>query len=321
MSKKRIVSLLKIIVSGVLLVVVFTRVGWTHVVATLARVDLGWLGLGLAIYVAGVFVRALRWRLLLPRLNAPAIKIRRLAELYFVSFFFNSFLPTGIGGDVVRIAEVAPAVGLPAAASSVIADRAIGLTATSFWALLALPFVGGRLSPPLALITGASAIGVPGAFWLLTRYWSGELPAASYLPSFVRPLVRQVGEIAKALAAYTRSELGRALAVSLIFAMTNVLNYACIGAALHVDLSLAYYMLVSPVITLVLLIPISINGLGTRDLTYQALFVPVGVAPQDALAMSLAYHALNLIAAVIGGAVYTLMGVAEAASKENSTQL
>jgi glycosyltransferase 2 family protein len=321
MSKKRILSLLKIIVSGVLLVVVFTRVGWTDIVSTLARVNLGWLGLSLAIYVAGVFVRAVRWRFLLPRLNAPAIRIRRLAELYFVSFFFNSFLPTGIGGDVVRIAEVAPAVGLPAAASSVIADRAMGLAATSLLALFALPFVGGRLSLPLALITGASAIGVPVAFWLLTRYRSGELSEASYLPSFVHPLVRQVSEIAKALAAYTHSELGRALAVSLVFAMTNVLNYACIGAALQIDLSLVYYMLVSPVITLVLLIPISINGLGTRDLTYQALFVPVGVAPQDALAMSLAYHALNLITAVIGGAVYALMGMAEAASKEDPAQL
>jgi len=313
MTKKRVLSLLKVIVSAALLVFVFTRVGWADIASALARVRLYWLGLALAVYVLGVFVRAVRWRLLLPRLDAPAINIRRLVELYFVSFFFNSFLPTGIGGDVVRIAEVSQAVGVPAAASSVIADRAIGLAATSLLALSALPFVGSRLSLPLALITGATATSIPVAFWLLTRYRSQEFSAASYLPSFVRPLARQVGETAKALAAYTQPQLAQALAVSLAFALTNVLTYAFIGAALEVDLSLAYYMLVSPVITLVLLIPVSVNGLGTRDLTYQALFVPVGVAPQDALAMSLAYHALNLLAAFIGGVVYTLIGVAEAA--------
>jgi uncharacterized membrane protein YbhN (UPF0104 family) len=105
------------------------------------------------------------------------------------------------------------------------------------------------------------------------------------------------------------------LLVSLAFALTNVLTYAWIGAALNVDLPLAYYFLASPIITLVLLIPISVNGLGTRDVTYQALFVPVGVAPQAALAMSLTYHALNLVAAIVGGVVYAYMGMVGATAR------
>ena len=100
-----------------------------------------------------------------------------------------------------------------------------------------------------------------------------------------------------------------------------MLTYVCIGRAFQVDLSLGYYTLVSPVITLVLLIPLSFNGLGIRDVTYQALFVPAGVAPDDALAMSLAYHALNLITAMIGGVIYALMGIAETASRDERAQL
>jgi uncharacterized membrane protein YbhN (UPF0104 family) len=202
----------------------------------------------------------------------------------------------------------------------VIADRAVGLVATGLLALLALPFVGGRLSLPLALITGVAAIGIPVAFWLLSRFGSRGLSAASYLSAWARPLVGRVAEIAKALTAYPPRDLGRSLAVSLIFALTNILTYVCIGSTLQVNLSLAYYALVSPVITLVLLIPISFNGFGTRDFTYQALFVPAGVTPQDALAMSLAYHALNLIAAIMGGIIYILLGMAEATSKEERAQ-
>ena len=312
MSKKRLIGFLKLIVSFSLLFVVFRQVGWADFVSALAQAKLGWLGLAGAIYFAGVFVRAIRWQILLPRLNLPAIRLSRLVELYFASFFFNSFLPTGIGGDIIRITEIAPAVGLPTAASSVIADRAIGLVASGLLALMALPWVGGSLSWPLALTTGVVAIGLPIGFWLLTRYRPTRLSLQGHLPKALRPIVNRLLEIAKALMAYPRPLLVRALLVSLAFALTNALTYACIGAALSIELPLAYNILVSPVITLVLLLPISVNGLGTRDVTYQALFVPVGVAPQAALAMSLIYHAFNLIAAIIGGVVYGLMGMAGA---------
>jgi uncharacterized protein (TIRG00374 family) len=312
MSKKRIIGLIKLIVSISLLVVVFAQVGWADVVSALAQAKLGWLGLALAMYFVGVFVRAARWRLLLPQPNEPAIRLRRLVQLYFASFFFNSFLPTGIGGDIIRITEVSRTVGLSTAASSVIADRAIGLVASGLLALMALPWVGGNLSWLLALTTGIVAIGLPIGFWLLTRYRLTGTSLANHLPAIVSPIVNQMLEITKALMAYPRRVLVRALVVSLAFALTNVLTYVWIGAALNIDLSLAYYILVSPVITLILLIPVSVNGLGTRDVTYQALFVPVGVAPQAALAMSLTYHAFNLITAIIGGVVYAFMGIAGA---------
>jgi uncharacterized membrane protein YbhN (UPF0104 family) len=309
MSKKQRIGLIKLIVSISLLVIVFTQVGRADVISALAQAKLGWLGLALAMYFVGVLVRASRWRLLLPQPNGPAVRLRRLVQLYFASFFFNSFLPTGIGGDVIRITEVTRAFGLSTAASSVIADRAIGLIAAGLLALMALPWVGGNLSWPLALTTGVVAIGIPIGFWLLTRYRPTGTSPANHLPVLVRPIVNRMLEVAKALMAYPRRVLVRALVVSLAFALTNVLVYVWIGAALNIDLSLAYYILVSPIITLILLIPISVNGLGTRDVIYQALFVPVGVAPQAALAMSLIYHAFNLIAAIIGGVVYAFMGL------------
>jgi uncharacterized protein (TIRG00374 family) len=314
-SKKRLLGLLKPIISIALLILVFTQVGWDEVRLVFATANPGWLGLAVFMYFAGVFVRAVRWRLLLPPSHEPAIRLRRLVGLYLASFFFNSFLPTGIGGDLIRISEITPAVGLSTAASSVIADRAIGLVASGLLALVVLPWVGGHLSWPLALITGVVAIGIPIGFWLLTRYKRAGASLASRFPAMLQPIIKRILDIAKALTSYPRHVLVRALLVSLAFALTNVLTYAWIGAALNVDLSLAYYILASPVITLILLIPISVNGLGTRDVTYQVLFVPLGVAPQAALAMSLTYHALNLIAAIVGGVVYAYMGMAGATAR------
>jgi uncharacterized protein (TIRG00374 family) len=316
MSRKRRFSLLKIAVSLVLLVVVFAFTGWREVAGRLAGAQASWLALALGVYVAGVFVRALRWQVLLRGLGARSVSTLRLVALYFVSFFFNSFLPTGIGGDVVRVAEVARAAGAAAAAGSVLADRVVGLVATCVLALLALP-LAGAVAPatlwPLGLVALAIAAGVPAGFAFLAQREAGGLAALGRALPFLRRVTEhpKLRETAAALAAYRARDLALALGVSLVFAATNAACYACIGLALGVDLPAAYYAVASPIITLVLLLPISFNGLGTRDGAYQLLFVPAGASPDAALAMSLAYHALNLLTAVAGGAVYAALGAHE----------
>ena len=65
-------------------------------------------------------------------LRAQHIEVepRRLTESIWVSMFFNNFLPSNIGGDVVRIADTAPAAGSKTLATTVIlVDRVLGLTA------------------------------------------------------------------------------------------------------------------------------------------------------------------------------------------------
>ncbi len=313
MRKKRVVSLLKVAVSVVLLAAVLAFTGWREVAARIASAQTAWLALALGAYLAGVLVRALRWQVLLRGLGARALGIARLIALYFVSFFFNSFLPTGIGGDVVRIAEIARTAGTAAAASSVVADRAVGLVAAGVLALLALPFAGGGVPWPIVAVAAAIALGVPSGFALVAGRGADGLAWLGRRLPFLRPLTdhRKAREMAAALTAYAPRDLALALGVSLVFAATNALCYACIGEAVGIHLPVAYYMLVSPIITLVLLLPISFNGLGTRDGAYLALFVPAGVTPDGALAMSLMYHALNYLTAMAGGLVYAAMGTAE----------
>lgn len=314
-------NLFKIAVSIVLLGVVFTRTGWRNIASVLTVAHIVWLALALVVYILGVLVRSVRWAVLLRGLGISTLSIWRLTALYFVSFFFNSFLPTGIGGDVVRVAEVARTAGASMAASSVIADRAVGLAATSLLALAALPFAGIGLNPVLAWVAGLAVAGPAVAFWVLR--WAGRtgLDSMGTRWPFLRRFTdhRKVRKATGALAASPLHNLLLAIGVSLGFAASNVLSYACIGEAVNIHLPLAYYMLASPIITLVLLLPISFNGLGTRDVAYQALFVPLGVSPEGALAMSLVYHALNLLTAMMGGGIYAAMGAAETLATGDKT--
>jgi hypothetical protein len=327
MRKRRLTGFLKIAVSLGLLAAVLAFTGWHEVLARLANAQAGWLALTLGVYLAGVGVRAVRWQVLLRGLGVRGIGIPRLVELYFVSFFFNSFLPTGIGGDVVRIAEAArfpcdsqagesgpgQTVGAARAASSVVADRAVGLVSTSVLALLALPFAGAGVPWPIIAVAAAIALGVPAGFALVAGREAAGLAWLGRRVPGLRRLTdhRKVRETAAAFTAYRPRDLAVALGVSIVFSASNAINYASIAEAVGIHLPLAYYMLVSPIVTLVLLLPISFNGLGTRDGAYLALFVPAGVTPDGALAMSLMYHVLNYVTAILGGVVYALMGTSE----------
>src|SRR5689334_12839683 len=88
-----------------------------------------WLVLALAAYAVTQSVSVWRWNRLL-RAQHIEVEPRKLTESIWVSLFFNNFLPSNIGGDVVRIADTAPAAGSKTLATTVIlVDRVLGLTA------------------------------------------------------------------------------------------------------------------------------------------------------------------------------------------------
>ena len=75
--------------------------------------------MALAAYTATQSVAVWRWNRLL-RAQHVEVESKRLTESMWVSMFFNNFLPSNIGGDVVRIADTAPAAGSKTLATTVI---------------------------------------------------------------------------------------------------------------------------------------------------------------------------------------------------------
>jgi uncharacterized membrane protein YbhN (UPF0104 family) len=79
-----------------------------------------------------------------------------------------------------------------------------------------------------------------------------------------------------------------------------------IALALGVHLSIWYFLLFIPIISLVTLVPISFSGLGVREGAYVYLFSQVGVEALSAVSMSLGFYGLRLIGGLIGGVIYAL---------------
>ncbi len=113
--------------ASLLLALILRQVHWAEVRAALRRIDLGWLAVAWGLFLLGVIVRAVRWQTLLNALGVHR-PLRELSAWYFVGGFFNVILPTGFGGDAVRVAELAQDTQrLDLALNSVVVDRYLGL--------------------------------------------------------------------------------------------------------------------------------------------------------------------------------------------------
>ena len=126
-SRRLLITLVKAGVSLALLAFLFSRVDVPRLWHLARSASIPWLAAALALYYLMICVSAWRWGVLL---DAQGLRfpLRRLTSSFFVATFFNNFLPSNIGGDVVRIADTAPAAGSRTkAATVVLIDRGMGL--------------------------------------------------------------------------------------------------------------------------------------------------------------------------------------------------
>jgi len=302
-TRQLLLNLLRIGISAIILSYILSQTGLQRLGEALRNADpwpyVGALMLGLL----GVVVRAWRWKVLLDAVNLR-VKFTRLMYLYFVGAFYNSFLPTGFGGDVVRVLEFGPNTDRAVVTGTTIVDRLTGFVMLFMLALAALPFSTQYLPPEIIWAVAAAGAGVLLATALL---FEGKLLRAltRFLPA---PLsLSGEGWLARTFDSISRggrAGLWRALGVSLLFNLVLLTAALLISQALQLNVSPAALFVFVPIATASLLLPISISGLGVREGLYIALFAQVGVGDAKAIAFSLAYYSLDLFAGIVGGLLY-----------------
>ena len=304
-SGSSLTSILKITLSVGLLALVLTRVGWQETWQTISTARLSYLAAALALDLLSIPVRAYRWKVLLDALGV-CVTLARLTGLYFVGTFFSDFLPTGVGGDVVRAYEIAEQTQNSAAAvGTVLVDRATGLLMLFLMAAFSLLFSRSLVSPQIALvILLLTAAGWGGSIFLMRRDWLERLGLWRFVTRF-----RSLEKVYECVHACGSRAVGRALGVSFVLnVLLIVMNYL-VALALGVRVSLWYFLLFVPIISFLLVLPVSLSGWGVREGGYVYLFSQAGVPAQAALTLSLIIQSFQLGIGVIGAVVYALEGV------------
>lgn len=264
-----------------------------------------WMLLALAAYAFTQSVSVWRWNRLLKAQHIDVEK-QRLTESIWVSMFFNNFLPSNIGGDVVRIADTAPAAGSKTLATTVIlVDRVIGLTA------LVIVASSG------AFVAQLLGVHIPGARWLWLASAIGAVAAISVIvmPKLVGHALLPVRALNKPWITERaqrledtvirfrnapRALLG-AFGGALVVQITIVAFYLLTAQGLSVPLPIFLGAVLIPVSLVVQMAPVSINGFGVREAVFAFFFRRFGLPTDAAVALSLVSTGMVMGLSLVGG--------------------
>lgn len=300
-------TLLKGTVSVVLLTYVFGKVGWSSVWSEIRHAD----PLPLALYVflglVSVVVSTWKWWVLC-RATGIETSPTRLFWLYLVGMFFNQFLPTSVGGDVVRGLEAGRLHGDGSRAmASVFMERFTGLTALMVLALVAV-LVDSRWIADLRVAALLASVGVMYAVgvWMVFSPRFLHFVVRRFRFAVVRRGAERVGRLQNAIRAY-RSEPGAlfwAMILSVIFyALTVLITYTgCL--VFGVRLPLISVAAAVPILLILFLVPVSIGGIGLQEWAYTFVLGALGVPPAVGLSVGLIYRARSVAFGLVGGAIY-----------------
>ena len=308
---RRVGILIKGAVSAGLLAFLLSRIDLVIFVRLWGSARLPFLVFSVFLYIVAQLLSTWRWQVLLLS-QGIRVPTGRLLVLYLEGMFFNLFLPTLIGGDVVRGYRIYALTNRSEAAlASVLVDRLAGFAGLLCIALLALGVGYPALrDPQIPLLIGGAALAFGGLiaalgsdglkdlfFRALTRYGLGRFTTA-FRPLY-EALHRYRGHGKALLAAF---------AISLVLQAAGILVFYLVARGLNVPVALRYCFLLLPLVIILAMLPVSIAGLGVREGGAVYLFGKVGVDAASALGISLGWFAVTALTSSLGGLAFALGG-------------
>ncbi|HUF24919.1 MAG TPA: lysylphosphatidylglycerol synthase transmembrane domain-containing protein [Vicinamibacterales bacterium] len=273
--------------------------------------DLDWRYAGAAVMLVLVdrTLMALRWIALLAPL-APGTRpsIGALMRIFFVSTFLGTVLPMSVGADAVRAWGLSRAgITTHESLASVLMDRLLGVVSLLLMAavgLMVVPALAGNSWVLLAMAAtlGACALGLAAVFSaglaVAGHRWLERLPEGRVRRGAVRMI--------DALQAYRRHRgvAAGVLAASVAVQVLRILQAWLLGLSLGITAGAAAYFAFVPLILLIMMLPITIMGLGTSQLAFAFFFAQAGVDWAPAVALSVLFIALGVVGNLPGALLY-----------------
>lgn len=294
--------------SLILVLLLVWRIEWRQVARAFVQLDASYWFLALGLYLFSQGISAARWQML-GRMLGLGGRWRDYLGPYFIGMFFNLVLPTSVGGDVVRAwylsrREQIALSPLPPPTStrltaflSVLADRVNGLAV-----LIAVACVATVCCPtPLPGWIVAIVAGI-GAACLLGF---AVLPFLPWLRKRLEAHRRVTSVLDGAsLCLSNRRGLIVVTVLSLMVQLANIVLAWLVGEGLGLQVPPLYYGVLIPLVSILTLLPISLNGMGLREAGTVLLLAPLAVSEASAVTLSLLLFAIYTVASLMGGVVY-----------------
>lgn len=304
-------TLLKIVVSVGLIIYLLSGVQIDEMWRIISGASIPLLLVALALYLGAIVVGAAKWNILLRALGI-SVPLRDVVSYSFAGLFFGNVLPTNVGGDLVRGYDLARHTGLvEQSAISVLIDRLVGLAA--FLAAAVVMAVVAALTLADAAAMETIVVAVVAVFALFIASFSLLLSrrvmrrtAFLFKYRLLSPFKPMAQRVFVALQVYRHAygALARGFVLSLCVVVLTALTQWVISEALGLGISLFHFMLFNPLIAFVLLVPLSVNGIGLKEAAFVFFLGLVGVPQAAAFALSIVFHFIIVVSSLPGGFVW-----------------
>jgi glycosyltransferase 2 family protein len=299
----------KVLFSVVLLALVLAKVDPGSILQVLVKANIWLIVAWYALVPVVVWLSAWRWEVL-----APSLPFSTALKYTWIGVFYAHVLPGAISGDIAKgvslaFKDNAARTGL---AASIVAEKVIGLTALLLFFDLACAVVyvlyGEAFSEVRRLAVIALILSIIGIVTAVVVFGAAMRFRRNAGERSRSPVGRAVYSVATAVKVYSDKPmiLLQAFGLSVAIHIVNIFALYLSLRALHVDAGIPFASVVYPVISVMVLMPISISGIGVRDVTLVILFTLFGLPPASGVAMSWLALFATVPNIIIGGTIQLL---------------
>lgn len=294
-ARHRLSTLAKVIVTVALLAASLALVPFDKLQDRLWSADVGWLAVSAALLTLGGFAGAASWFCII-RAGLPGLTYREVAACHWSGMFFNTFLPSNVGGDVVKGYLFAQRHGSPAyVVVSLLIDRALNLGMLVAFGLFALFLELGR--PDWAAAFAAALLLFLAAAPAIARFAGDRL--ARWPRGGFRGKLAELARPFLLLAAQPRLFFATLLAAFVSqFLKTWHNAFVVLAFGLKIPALCVWYLI--PVFGVVSALPVTIGGLGLRELVAQGMSGPLKADNAELLTLSLAGYLMVVLVNLLG---------------------
>jgi glycosyltransferase 2 family protein len=300
----------KIVVSASLMAFLFHKIPTHEITALAGRADRGLLAAATLVFFISNIAGWFQWHVLL-RSSGVSLAQGRTFRFYFIGLFFNNFLPANIGGDAVKVFDVAREGESPYRVIAVtLLDRVLGVFSLCVLAVIADLLILRRTGtmPHALYLAVFVACMIPALGFYFFRPLGNWL-RRSVLRLRALSLDARITAIIDQLSPFRgRRELVlRLVLLSMLIQAMRVLTHVLVGMAFGIQMTpvmMAQFFVFIPILSLAMIPPITINGLGVREALGILLFAEAGILRADAFLLEFTTYIISVIVSLLGFAFF-----------------
>ena len=296
-------QIIKILISAALIVILCFNIDFAFVIDEIGKMTSSFFIRLMLLYIVIMALAIVKWRILLPSVSfVPFIKA------YLYGGLFMVILPGQVFGEAAKIAAFGKYTKqVDKSISTVLIDKITGILALLITGLFGLVFSRGEAGGAFALVFGACMAAVL-AILLLLRFGKVKdaLCSIARLPQKMTPKFEKVSVHAIALIEtwreylYMPKTLAKSLLVGLLFNAVTILQYYFICAEYAIPVGMIDLCWIMAVVSIAQALPVSLAGIGVRDVSLVTMFAYIGVKAESAVLLSMVILILFIVRALAG---------------------